>query len=73
MEYDQVESLLSILKGIELALEKQNEVKTEFANSVEITNANAKGVKQVTVKGKSDKPLKELITEVNAEYERLTK
>lgn len=73
MEYEQVESLLKILKGIELTLEKQNETKLQFANEVEITNANAKGVKQITVKGKSDKPLKELITEVNDEYERLNK
>ncbi|MCV0398524.1 MAG: hypothetical protein K5785_00860 [Nitrosarchaeum sp.] len=42
--------------------------KPEYANVVELSNANSKGDLHITVKGRSDGPLKDLVEDVKKQY-----
>lgn len=73
MDEESLQLFLDAFRRIADALESQNQHRIEFANSVEITNDNAKGETRVTIKGRSDKPLSELVKEVTDEFRSAAK
>ena len=55
-------ALVKISNSLQTIAENQNkQFKDQFANSVEISNANSKGELHVTIKGRSDGDLETLV------------